>query len=1068
MTIKSQIFEDNVIYELFEEPELTEESKEKKLFNKEDFIKRDSGAISESELVDTYKNDLKVNLSIFMKYLWEQPKAVIYILKNVDNEQEKKNLAEFFINNFYENTLFPQNIEEDLLYVLTSLLKDEINDLKNINEEEKFLNDTCCGYLLEELRKKSDIQSFFKTIILDALENLQVNYSKYLFNFELLKMSKQSKTNEKGSNNINDMDNYNKNEFDFKKRSEQLKNFNKKYMPNLEKKFIEKILKENEKNKRISDYFQSKLNDLLFNEDYYSNKQFEKNFNACKNSEKILYLDYFNASISFINSIIDKILDNSHLIPYSIKCFCLIISKLISIKFSNINEIEKNVFIAKFFFGKLLIPILMNPESEVIINNFIISKNTLYNLKIICDIINKFLSGQFYINKKNSDYTPFNWYFIEKLEKLFNIFDNLTKVKIPSFIEEFKLPLDYQYDYFKQKPDEIIHHRAVCFNKEQLDILANTMNILFKDEIFKDVGTKQKNDDLKDILSKLLPKGTEKLLNRVVKINKKENGEVKETEKTQKPKKKEVKEKKKQKDIKIQKKHYFLITEFLTNEKYKDLLISEEEMNDFLIKEEKDLNEEKNVIKKIKNLLGVLLNNYNKLVITDFVRSEIGNTKDILNQLDILMKSSNYVIDQSVPLHWFKDSLLEYLQKVPLHLSENDFNKLYDEIENEINNSIKQYDFDIFSVYNEKLESCEKKKNYYSDIANHLKDIKINYETKKIIDEEIILVEIEFFLNEEANNFNGNEDKNEDNNEDKNEDKNKDKNKDKNNKKKMEINTDQKNDKMNIGEFKITEKDKKEIKKYERKKGKEYRELCSTIDDFTNKFPNLIVYEEEYNLDILLIQEKLEFQKKLESYFEIVQKVLNNKGIKELPLIEDKIYDYVMSKIYNKIFPFESSKEDMEIFQKLIKLSWTEPKHFIKYKNKEIMFGNFFEKIKSFINLIVTEKSINKKFSNLIKIFDSMQSLFTLNKIGETGVDDEISVITYLLIKSPQINLFSNIIFMNLYIRPKDKTSDISQKFNELRAACTFIVESKWDSLNNVTEEEYNNNCEKACSKSDI
>ena len=84
--------------------------------------------------------------------------------------------------------------------------------------------------------------------------------------------------------------------------------------------------------------------------------------------------------IKFINEILENILDNFHLLPYSIKCLCKIILLLVEKKFPSINESEKNAFIAKFFFGKLLVPFLKNPGVEAFINNFIISQNTLLYL----------------------------------------------------------------------------------------------------------------------------------------------------------------------------------------------------------------------------------------------------------------------------------------------------------------------------------------------------------------------------------------------------------------------------------------------------------------------------------------------------------------------------------------------------------------------------------------------------------------------------------------------------------------------------------------------------------------
>ena len=104
-------------------------------------------------------------LQRLMNYLWEQPKVVAEIIKNSEIKDLKTYLAHFFVNNFYENILSSFYIEDNLMYVLTISLENEINNLENINQENNFLNDTPCGCLLEELRSKNDIQSFFKIII---------------------------------------------------------------------------------------------------------------------------------------------------------------------------------------------------------------------------------------------------------------------------------------------------------------------------------------------------------------------------------------------------------------------------------------------------------------------------------------------------------------------------------------------------------------------------------------------------------------------------------------------------------------------------------------------------------------------------------------------------------------------------------------------------------------------------------------------------------------------------------------------------------------------------------------
>ena len=380
-----------------------------------------------------------------MEYMWELPEVVASIIKKADITELKKNVAPYFVNNFYENILSPYYIEDNLMNVLTLLLQDEINNLSSINQEGIFLNDSPCGCILEELKRKSDIQTYFKTIILNAVEDLELNHSCLKINFEISKLI-EDYNQDSGKDDNKVMKNK-------KIDQERRENFNQKYIPNLDKEALKKYTQDYENNKRFYDYFNSKLNDSINEDNYYSNKCFLENLFLCEYSQELLlqYQDLFHVVISFINTIINKILNNFHLLPYSVKCLCKIISILITNKFPSITEHEKNAFIAKFFFGKLLTPILKNPGIEAFINNFILSKNTLNNLKVICNIINKLASGQFYIGSKNSDYTPFNWYFIDNVDKLFNIFDHLTRVKLPSFIEKFiknELPSNYEYNYF--------------------------------------------------------------------------------------------------------------------------------------------------------------------------------------------------------------------------------------------------------------------------------------------------------------------------------------------------------------------------------------------------------------------------------------------------------------------------------------------------------------------------------------------------------------------------------------------------------------------------------------------
>lgn len=148
------------------------------------------------ELVEEPKKillDLDIFLSCFMEYLWGHPELVASIIKNAEIKDLKENLAPLFIDNFYENILSSSDIEYNLLYILTILMEEEISNLKDINQDNIFLNDTPCGCLLEELKRKKDVQSFFKTIIFDDLRDLEKYYSSQTFNFNIASLTEDIK-----------------------------------------------------------------------------------------------------------------------------------------------------------------------------------------------------------------------------------------------------------------------------------------------------------------------------------------------------------------------------------------------------------------------------------------------------------------------------------------------------------------------------------------------------------------------------------------------------------------------------------------------------------------------------------------------------------------------------------------------------------------------------------------------------------------------------------------------------------------------------------------------------------
>ena len=632
--------------------------------------------------------DLNNYLPKLLTYLWEDPKLMSNLLMNSNIDDIKKTMAHFITNNFYENILSFNYLQENFMYVLSILLKKEISELKSTDDLNNFLENTPCGCLLEQLINKIDIKSYFNNLLKNIIENIELKCSdKKMYFFvsdieKLIEERKRRNQKEKGNKKKEDdeddiykkdwndtpeidINNYfsrtstlieeNSNDEAVIKNlfgKESSKVFSEKYSPELKiKDFLEKI--NTSEDKKFKDYLNLQLKYCKNQDNYFSNQTFmNKVFNS-NYSTKLLneYQLNFMKVIIIIKDIFNKLLSDLHLLPYSIKCICKIILLLIRKKFPQIIACEENAFVAKFFFCKLFAPIFCVPSTGALINNFIISNITLYNLGNMIQFILQLVSGRLYREGgSHGDFTPFNWFFMEEMPLVFTFFENLTRVELPKFIDDYindKLPEDYVYNYFKENPEEYIFHRSICFNIYDIKCIIDSMQ-KNKDKIFQG----KENNGIYKTFEKLCNKKNYAFLNDLVEKQDKvleleeENKDdslnystsisnnIKEEQinnkKNENDKNKNVKtglfgfiRKKKEKVEETQPQDvikYYLISNLLINDKYKNIFNSNIKTYHFSIKELKECkNEEEilaNKIIKIKNFFSSLLCNYRQLVKT--------------------------------------------------------------------------------------------------------------------------------------------------------------------------------------------------------------------------------------------------------------------------------------------------------------------------------------------------------------------------------------------------------------------------------------------------------------------
>jgi hypothetical protein len=475
-----------------------------------------------------------------------------------------------------------------------------------------------------------------------------------------------------------------------------------------------------------------------------------------------------------------------------------------------------------------------------------------------------------------------------------------------------------------------------------------------------------------------------------------------------------------------------LETELLCNEKYSEIFSITQKTPYFSIKElKKTSNDEEitqNNIIKVKNFFSALLYNYMDLVKKDFNINKISNIKDILKQLKIFLKYSNFVVDGKIPMEWCATSLIQYLDKIPKELTDNNCELLFNDIKNDLNKSLKELDFEALSVCLGYMKYSQKGLTYYEKAKESLIDIQLNNIVKKIIEEERIPVNIDFKYNQKSK------------------------------------------------ELKIINKTKEKLLfTLDNSGSKKKLSLCETIQIFTKKFPDLTKYKIFQDIDLISMQEELKIPEKLENYFNIIRdyllekkNFLENQDLlineeKTMQIINDKIYDYVMTKLYDKLYVPESEQIDNDIFSKCIKLAWTEPKNFIKDK-KNYVYDSFLPEVILYFKKIQIEKSPRRKLLNMSKIFETISNLLDFNSGDEKldiGVDDQMPILNYSFIKAQPERIYSNCKYMELYIGDKSSKEEGSQ-LSQLFGICTYVKDLDYTSLFDVTEKEFNFNCNKA------
>ena len=1007
----------------------------------------------------------KVYISNFLKNLWNCPEVIYSIIKHSELPIVSEHLSDFIVNNFFCNDLSNNYLENNLLYVIAMVLKDEIDQLNDINDINKFLENSKAGCLLREMIRLPDIQLYFKKLIYRTIEKIESNGSSQKFNFNLTstyidikkfianeKKSSKHITNDKKiclkymrtkiieqsvntKNEESDDDEETPSDEDIKKQFELDTSFLE-YVPSLEKKDIE-ILAEDAQKRHLNDlnqYFNSLIEKINNNNDdvkLYSNYCLQLFGNEKEiNMNFLLYIyqqDFLNAT-SFISLFLQDLLTNSLIIPNSIRHICKIIYILIQNKFKNIPRYQHNLFLSKFFVDKLLLPMLQSPNYNAYISDFILSGAAKENILIMNSIIKNIFYGRLFQNnfdlpKKEgiSFYTLFNKYILKEVEKIFYFYQKAIDITLPIFIDDYinnKLPKDYIYDYFTENPDEIYASISICFNWNNYISLLKGIKTCENEIFSKEI---EKLNKLKRIFSKLYSE--DKSLT-IKQLDEKNNAMME-----SKLNDNDMKNSKHAKHVKVE--NYYLHTDFEIEKKYETLFKVHNKISGFYIdikkleKQKKLEQKEKNII-KLKNYLINCLNNYKILKKSSFKSTE--SVTSILTQIKEQMILSNYKINNSnIPINWSVSSVLNYMQIIPEEYKENDYEKLFKELTDNINESIDDFNFEKLFIFKKKLQFIEKTKKYYNNCNLLLYNITINEQVKNIVEKIFLPIELKFSYDDEEQKF-------------------------------------------ELKKTSIKEKAFKENDMIENNKTESV--FFKTVASFANYFPDLNKYQKTKDIDPFQIIEELKINKNIFGYFNIIRTYI----VTERKFFDEEIYDksvdmkiknYFMNKIYKKIYPKDLEYNDSKLFEKTMHLSWVQPSMIIPGDYTTDALDNILPEILEQFKNLNQANSPYIKLKYMKKIFEYIAVIVKFNEGGEgenkeVGAEEITPYLNYVLIRACPVRIFSDINFIKLFSKEEIK---YDYDFQNVEIMCKNILESTYKDFH-ISEEEYIKKCNEAINNS--
>ena len=234
-----------------------------------------------------------------------------------------------------------------------------------------------------------------------------------------------------------------------------------------------------------------------------------------------------------------------------------------------------------------------------------------------------------------------------------------------------------------------------------------------------------------------------------------------------------------------------------------------------------------------------------------------------------------------------------------------------------------------------------------------------------------------------------------------------------------------------------------------------------TIQSFVDKMPNFNKNTENNN-DILEFEKKLKIDEILKLYFNELKNVVKNEKIisrfseEDILLIIYELENYILLKLYGKLYPKKETKADIFFYKKSCRLDFIKPENLIN--NKKMINEKLLQFAINDIKEMNRQLTPIDKIKNFWKAIDILKNSMTFNS-GKTdlGLDDTLPFIIYIVLKSKLKNICTTLDYCTTYINQEFAKKNYGNLLIQLDMVIKIIQNMKYNELINVSKEQFGN-----------